>query len=274
MSKLWKSIAKKHVALPSDHGTWVFLFSPLIIGLVVGGRCSRYSIWLIVAALAAFLLRQPVAIYVKIKSGRRRKRDLLASWFWMAVYALIGLVAVAKLVKGGFSYVVFLAIPGVLVFLWHLKLVSQRSERKQVGVEIVASGMLALSAPAAYCVGIGRCEVVGFVLFILVWLQSAASIVYAYLRLEQRNLKTKPGLAEKIRMGKRALLYAAFNVLFVLFLSVIGRLSGCMFVPFLLQFLETAWGTLNPAIGEKPTRIGLRQLAVSSLFTLLFIIAW
>jgi hypothetical protein len=31
---------------------------------------------------------------------------------------------------------------------------------------------------------------------------------------------------------------------------------------------------VQPAIGWKPTRIGVRQLIVSVLFTLLFILAW
>jgi hypothetical protein len=33
-------------------------------------------------------------------------------------------------------------------------------------------------------------------------------------------------------------------------------------------------GTLRPAVGYKPTAIGIRQLVVSTLFTILFIITW
>jgi hypothetical protein len=47
-----------------------------------------------------------------------------------------------------------------------------------------------------------------------------------------------------------------------------------LFLAFLLQWAEAVWGTFQPAIGIKPTRIGLRQLTVSSLFTLLFILTW
>ena len=43
----------------------------------------------------------------------------------------------------------------------------------------------------------------------------------------------------------------------------------------LLQWLETLYGALlRPAVGYKPTRIGFRQLGVSTLFTLVFIAAW
>jgi len=42
----------------------------------------------------------------------------------------------------------------------------------------------------------------------------------------------------------------------------------------LLQWAETIRGTLKPAVQAKPKAIGMRQLAVSTLFTLLFILAW
>ncbi|MFN2236858.1 MAG: hypothetical protein ACK2U1_21730 [Anaerolineales bacterium] len=79
------------------------------------------------------------------------------------------------------GFVLYLSIPGVFVFGWHLWLVSQRAERRQIGVEIVASGVLALSAPAAYWTSVGETDPLGWWLWILTWLQSAASIVYAYL---------------------------------------------------------------------------------------------
>jgi hypothetical protein len=37
---------------------------------------------------------------------------------------------------------------------------------------------------------------------------------------------------------------------------------------------ETVWGAANPAVKAKPTAIGVRQLVISSLFTLAFILAW
>jgi hypothetical protein len=59
------------IALPTDHGAWVFLLSPLLIGLYAGGRFTLASGALVVAALAAFLLRQPVTILIKVVIGVR-----------------------------------------------------------------------------------------------------------------------------------------------------------------------------------------------------------
>lgn len=267
-------IFRKQIALPQDHGSWVFLLSPMLIGLFAGGSFTFGSLALIIAALSAFLIRQPITTIIKIKSRRRSQRDMPAAIFWSALYGLIALTAVVGLVALGYSFVLWLAVPGVPVFVWHLALVSRRAERRQAGVEIVASGVLALVAPAAYWIGIERYDPIGWWLFVLTWFQSAASIVYAYLRLEQRELQAIPDLTSRLRMGWRALAYTSFNFLAVLSLSDNGILPVFLPIPYALQWVESIWGTLHPAIGVKPTRIGLRQLAVSILFTILFIFAW
>ena len=143
-----------------------------------------------------------------------------------------------------------------------------------MAVELVGCGVLALAAPAALWVGRGSPDPTGWWLFALTWLQSAASIVYAYLRLAQRTLKSPPDLRERLRMGGRALLYTTFNLAAVTVLSISGFLPVLLPLPYALQWAETLWGTLNPAVGVKPTRIGVRQLIVSTLFTLLFILTW
>ena len=264
----------RHVALPSDHGSWVFLLSPLLIGLFAGSSWSVATIYLVIAALAAFLIRQPVTIAVKVYSGRRNRRDLAAAWFWIAVYSLIGALGLVGLVMQGFAYLFILALPGVPVFVWHLYLVSKRAERRRMGVEIVGSGVLAMAAPAGYWIGVGSLDSTGWLLLALTWLQSAASIVHAYLRLDQRELDLVPDIKNRLKMGRRAIIYTTFNLIFVAALAMISLVSPLLPLPYALQWGETIWGTLKPAIGMRPTAIGVRQLFVSSLFTLLFILTW
>ena len=268
------SIIRKHIAIPQDHGSRVFILSPLLIGLFAGERFTPASINLIVAAMSVFLLRQPVSIAVKAYSGRRSKADLPAARFWVLVYGIIILLALAGLIADGFTYILYLAIAGIPVFIWHLYLVSKRAERKQEGVEILATGALALAAPAAYWIGQGSYDMLGWALWLLTWLQSAASILYAYLRLEQREQAEGLERSEQLHMGKRALQYTSFNLTLSLILGWLGWLPQWIFIPYLLQWLETVWGISHPATGWKPTAIGIRQLIVSTLFTLLFILSW
>jgi hypothetical protein len=274
------SLFERHIALPQDHGSWVFILSPLLIGLFAGKHFYPASINLIVAAMGAFLLRQPLSIAVKAYAGRRSRADLPAARFWMLVYGVIILLAVAGLVAEGFSYILYLAVPGIPVFIWHLYLVSKRAERRQAGVEILATGTLSLAAPAAYWIGQGGYDPLGWALWLLTWLQSAASIVYAYLRLQQRELPQKGKQAVGVegsgvgRMSKRALQYTSFNLLLTFVLGWSTWLPRWIFVPYLVQWLETIWGVSHPATDWKPTAIGIRQLIVSTLFTVLFIIFW
>ena len=232
------------------------------------------SLSLVLAAVAAFLIRQPITIAVKAYSGRRSKSDLPAARFWIAIYGVIALIALTGLLGTGFGYLLYLAIPGVPVFAWHLWLVSRREERRQLNVEIIATGVLSLAAPAAYWVGLGRYDSAGWWLWILVWLQTAASIVYAYLRLEQRDQPEGPGRAELWKLGWRAFAYTTFNVVAVLALGLLSVLPRFLFIPYFVQWTETLWGIFHPAIKWKPTRIGIRQLIVSTLWTILFILTW
>jgi len=274
MTKQRPKLLNKNIALPSDHGSWVFLLSPLLIGLFAGSRWDWAHAWLILTLMAVFLLRQPAAMLVKMLSGRRSQRDQPAALTWMTGYGLLAAFGLVQLVRLGHAYLLSLALPGAAVFGWHLWLVSRREERRQMGVDIIASGTLALAAPAAYWVAVGGTASTGWWLWALTWLQSAASIVYAFLRLEQRALKSEPASAEKWRMGARALLYSGFNLAAVLAAGLLGWLPAWLWLAYLLQFGEVVWGTLNPAVGVKPTTIGLRQLAVSILFTIVFILLW
>ena len=271
---LTQTYLRRHIALPTDHGSWVFILSPMLIGLFAGGQFTSASLYLVIGAMAAFLIRQPVTTAIKAYSGRRSRSDLPAAFFWMILYGAIALAALVGLVLQGFAYLLVLALPGIPVFAWHLYLVSRRAERRQVGVEVVGSGVLALVAPAAYWVGVGYPNPLGWWLFLLTWFQSAASIVYAYLRLDQRQLRQIPDRQVLLRMARRALLYTSFNFMAVLILGIASVLPKLLFLPFTLQWVETLYGTFNPAIGYKPTAIGIRQLIVSTLFTILFIITW
>jgi hypothetical protein len=264
----------RQIALPQDHGAWVFILSPLLVGIFAGRTFTYASLALVIAAMAAFLIRQPLAVMVKAYAGRRPRTDLPAARLWFSVYGVLALLALAELFYLGQGYIALLAIPGIPVFAWHLWLVSRRAERRQAGIEVIATGVLSLAAPAALWVGLGRYDPSGWWLWALTWLQSAASIVYAYARLEQREQAEGQERSEKGKLGRRAFLYTSFNLAAALILGWSQILPQWIFVPFLLQWAETVWGIQNPATGWKPTRIGIRQLIVSTLWTILFIVTW
>jgi len=269
-----KRFIRRAVALPADHGTWVFLLTPLAIGLYVGGRWTTASAYLVVAALTGFLLRQPLTIAIKALSGRRSRDDLRPALSWALLYTTVGLAHVIGLALRGYGYVLYLAIPGVAVFVWHLYLISRRQERDQLAIELLGSGVLALAATGAYWVGVGRPDPAGWLLWGLAWIQSAASILYVLLRLNQRSAAEDLTWRELVAMARPALALATLNLGFVSALCAANVVPRWLFVPYLVQWLEVLRGTLQPAFALQPRAIGFRQLAVSTLFTLLFILTW
>lgn len=269
-----QSLFRPAVALPADHGTWVFLLTPLLIGLYAGGRWTTSSAYLVVATLSGFLLRQPLTIATKAPSGRRSRADLPVAIFWISVYLTVGLTQLLALVLRGYGYVVSLAIPGFAVFAWHLYLVSRHRERDQLAIELLGSGVLALSATGAFWVGVGRPDPGGWLLWGLAWIQSVASILYVHLRLDQRAAKTGLSGRRLVALARPALALATVNLALVFALGAARVVPPWLFLPHLLQWLETVRGALHPAVALKPTVIGYRQLAVSALFTLLFIFTW
>jgi hypothetical protein len=269
-----RRLFRRSVAWPADHGSWAFLLSPLIIGLFAGGRLTTISLYLVVAACMGHLIRQPITIAVKVLSRRRPQEELPVALFWTALYAGVGLLHVLGLALRGFGYLLVLAVPGMMVFAWYLVLVSRRQERRQLVVELLAAGVLALIAPAGLWAGVGAPQPIGWLLWLLVWCQSAASILHVHLRLDQRRLESPPTAEQGLAMARASLTLVGLSLLEVILLGLADVVSLWLWVPYLVQAAESLWGALRPALGTPPSRIGLRQVAVSALFTLLFVVFW
>lgn len=269
-----RTVWKKKYSLPAEHGSWIWWIGPLLIGRAAAGQASSDGLWLTLAMFAAFLFRQPAGMLVKTFSARRPLSDRAPAMLWGAFYAAFALTAFAVLLKRGYLLLLYLTIPGVLVFGWHLWLVSRRAERGQRGIEIVGSGVLALAAPASYWVNGGAQGNLGWILWSLCWLQSAASIVFIYLRLEQRRWPEPGDINRRLSAGFRTLVYHLFNLTASIVFLFLAHLPALVVASFGLMFLDAVEGILRPAVGVRPARIGIRQLVMSSTFTLLCVLGY
>jgi hypothetical protein len=268
--RLWR----RHYFIPTEHGAWIWWIGPFLIGTAAGGTLGLDALVLLLAVAAVFFMRQPAAITVKVLSGRRVRSDLAPGLFWSSAYSLIALLAVLVLIRSSHAQLLWLAIPGVLVFAWHLWLVSRREERGQRGIELVAAGVLALAAPAAYWVAGGTDTVTAWLLWLLSWLQSAASIVFIYMRLEQRRLPAMPAPGERWRTGARTLVYHAFNFVAAAGLAALRLVPALVPAAFALMLADALEGVAHPPVGVRPAAIGLRQLGASAAFAALMIAAY
>ncbi|MEW6568969.1 MAG: YwiC-like family protein [Chloroflexota bacterium] len=269
-----RRLLRKHYFLPTEHGAWIWWIGPLLIGLAASKHLTSDAFLLALAALVVFMLRQPATIGVKALSGRRPRTDLAPAAGWATVDLTVAALSLAALVAAGHTHLLLLTVPAVLVFAWHLWLISRRAERGQMGVELVGAGVLALAASAAYWVSGGESDRQAWLLWGLTWLQSAASIVYVYLRLEQRRMPEAPPPAARWRMGARTLAYHTFNLAPSLALTIGGEVPWGVPVAFGLMLADTLEGIAHPPVGAKPTAIGFRQLGASISFVAVMVLAY
>ena len=255
-----------HIALPQDHGAWVFILSPLLIGGFAGGSFNSGTVNLFLTAMAVFLVRQPMTILVKVLSGRRSKEDLAPARFWIVAYILVASLGITSLFTQGYSFQLLIAGLGLPVFVWHLWLVSRRSERRQAGVEIAATGILSLAAPSAFWIGQTGYSPSGWWLWILAWLQASASIIYAYLRLGQRDLSMDEVMKNLWRLESRAFIYSNFNLVFTLTSGWAGYIPRWIFVPYLLQWLENHRFLLSQPIERANAGKSVEMVFETNLF--------
>ncbi len=258
----------KIYVLPPEHGGWFLLLGPFLFGALAAAQPHAALFALLAFSLIIYITRQPLTILVKALSGRRAKSDARP-----ALIALSGTGALAALLLGillarGYTFLLWLGIPAALVMAWQLWLVIQRDER-QLGVELVGAGMLALAAPAAYWVSVDAMTPTGWQLWLLAWLYAASAIVYVYLRLKQRRLKEMPSRAEQWRAGRRTLLYIGATILIAAALAF-WRLIPAP-TPFILTLAGAhfVYGITHPCVGVKPVRIGLEQSFAALLVYLL-----
>lgn len=78
-----KPIFVKRLIIPSEHGAWVWLFVPYVVGLLVAPRLAGPTTHAGLAAmlvglggLSAFLLRQPATAWMRMRQGR-------GIWRWL-----------------------------------------------------------------------------------------------------------------------------------------------------------------------------------------------
>jgi len=269
-----RNLLRKYYLIPAEHGAWIWWIGPLVIGLAAGGRVTCEALLLALAGLAVFFLRQPASIAVKALSGRRPRADLAPALMWAVVDLMVASLAMAALVGAGHRRLLLLALPVTLVFAWHLWLTGRRAERGQMGVELVGAGVLALAAPAAYWVSGGEGGVEAWLLWAMTWLQSAASIVHVYLRLEQRRMAAVPAWHTRWRMGARTLAYHAFNFTLSVGLATAGAVPSLAPQAFGLMLADALEGIARPPVGARPNAIGFRQLASSTAFVLVMVAAY
>lgn len=266
-------IWKKHYWIPPEHGTWFMWIGPLLTGMLAARHVNLDLIGLTALLLSGFLARQPMTILFKALVGRRSRADVRPASVVMAALGGLAIALLVLMLARGHAYLAWLGLAALPVVAWQFALVAKREER-QMGIELVGAGVLALAAPAAYWVALGEARAAGWGLWALAWLYAAASIVFIYLRLEQRRWSEWPPRRERLRRGARVLLYAVVNLIAVVALTALRWAPPWAWVGFALALPHTGLGVMAPAVGARPARIGLEQAAATLIFSVVLGISY
>ncbi len=246
---------------------------PLLIGAAAGGVLRVDLLVLIVTALAAYLMRQPLTLAVKVLSGLRPRSDLPPALFWTCLYGMFCAIGAAGLVFLGHAKVLLLGVVAMPLLLQYFYLVSRKSERHQRGMEYATAAVLALALPAAYwtCGGTGIAE--PWILWVLVTLHSVTTVVHVSKILELRRTKmlgdvehARTVLATTIPLAGACLLVAGITAL-------AGLVPWLVAAAYLVPVADIVHATIRPPAGVKPTQLGLRQLGASSLYVAVMLLA-
>lgn len=253
----WRS-----VALPTEHGGWSFIIEPILLGLLLAPSLGGVALG--VTALGAFLLRQPLKIFVKdVRSGRQAPRTYIARQF-LLFYATLTFAA---------SLITLLLIPSLytlLPLLLALPLVAVQLTydmgNKSRSLVAELAGSLATGALASSIVLMH-----GWSLFTALglWLALAAKAITAVLYVRSRL---------RLERGKPA----------DLILAIVAHELACALLLIANRYGFIPWGavlamgilTSRAALGLSPWRaahppkvIGMQEIAYGLGFVLLVVMS-
>ena len=240
----------RSIAIPNEHGGWMFLLEPALIGL--GAAFTAPGLFLALAALGAFLTRQPL----KLALDDYQKRRCVPRTHWAVRFAVLyalcaGAAFVAALYTAQYPFLLplLLAAPLALAQVYF----DARKRSRDLAAEL--AGAIAMGALAACTLLMAGWDIkLTLAAWAIVILRSMTSILYVRARLRlERNTPISP----LPTWGSH-----------VVALFVIGGLAYLRLVPGLAVVAVLLWG-IRAVIGLSPLRRPARAQTIGIRETLL-----
>ncbi len=259
--------------LPKEHGAWVILYAPMVLGLVAAARNDLVAGLLTFATVTSiFLGREAASLLIRGRSTPQIRR-------WAGIYALAATIFGVMLLAS--SVVIPLVVVGLLalsLFGIHSALLRfsgrRRLDRSQWG-EIVGVAALTLTAPAAYVAATGHIDGKIALLWLACVAYYSSGVFYVKMWLAAVKMKKSWDSAAKLKCGIQNNLYNGFLAAAVIiaslqFHSVPARLLLCL--AYLPAIIRSAWGyrQLSPKLPPLK-RVGLQETCYSVWFTLMLV---
>lgn len=193
--------------VPREHGAWIILYAPLLVGFAFAPRLSPLPFLLLLLTVTGLFLSRPlVGVLLRRRGGPQ-------SPFWLGVYLLVSAIgAILLLFVCRLPALIWLGLPMGLLFLIHAGLQMMPSRRRldrSLGGEILAVGALTLTAPAGVVAGGGALDADAWRLWALCALYFSSGIFYVKMLLAALAVKGTIERQERRRIGRKQRIYHA-----------------------------------------------------------------
>lgn len=241
-----ESVNLRPLALPTEHGGWGILLEPVALGLLVAPSWSGGMI--AIAALFAFLARQPLKL--ALQDALRGRSYPRTSWCWMFAmsYATVASLACASAVmSAGWRFVLPFALvsPLALVMLIH-----DARNRSRGFLPEMAGAVAMASLAAAIPLAGGRTALFAATFMALILLRSLPSIIYV------RTLLGRGSKPFVLALHLAAIAVAAWIA------------SPFAIAAFGMLLARAVWGLTHAT--PRPQTVGWREIAYGAVTILLF----
>jgi hypothetical protein len=254
--------------IPHEHGAWIILYAPLILGFAASPRFSPLpSLMLLITVTGLFLSRPLIGALLRQRGGPQ-------SAFWLGVYLLVSAAGALSLLSAHRLYaLIWLGLPMGLLFLIHVGLQLKPTRRRldrSLGGEILAVGALTLTAPAGVVAGGGALNADAWRLWALCALYFSSGIFYVKMLLAALTIRGTLEKQERRRIGQEQRVYHALLPVLVGVLCI-----GCPLLKIALIELAIVPVMVRAYIGQarlsnrKPSfqRIGMLESLYALWFT-------
>lgn len=248
------SVRLRPIALPAEHGSWGFLLEPVLLGLALAPSLAGLALAL--AVVAAFLIRNPVRIFLRGRRLTRSSKRLPLARTVALLYALVTALGVAVCVlRAGFAPLAPLLVVAPLAVLFTFYDATNRG--REFVAEIAGAVGLAAAAPAIALAG-GWPAGPAWVTWVIVVVKALPTVVYirARLRLEGGSAVNRWPSASAHVLG---LAIATW-----LWARGMSPLLTAVFLA--LMMARAAVGLTGVRWGRRPKQIGVLEFVFSGLY--------
>lgn len=252
--------------VPHEHGAWMMLYVPLVIGLVAFRPAPLPALLLLLAVSGAFGAQNAVGLLL-------RRSVVRGTAFWLGIYsALLATTGGLLLFIHDLFELVWIGLPAALLFAWQLWLrrTANRRLNSSAVSEVAAIGVFALTAPAAFITARGESGQIAWVVWGACVLYFTSSVFYVRMLVAAARHKEALAAAERWRLGRGL---GGYHLLLAgILATLLFRYEGAWpaivgYAPVLIRAL-VGWRQLS---NELPS---LKRVGVKEILYALWFAAW